>query len=102
MRNFFMMRALVVVMFLAMVGVYANGALAEEYPTVVQVTNIDEYNDMLYLTDFCGNLWLATGVEDYEVGDVVAAIMDNNDTESTIYDDAIVSMRYCGYMEGWK
>ena len=102
MRNFFMVWALMIVMSFAMIGVCANSALAEEYPTVFQVTNIDEYNDIVYLTDFCGNLWLATGIEDYEIGDIVAAIMDDNSTDGTIYDDIIVTMRYCGYIEGWE
>lgn len=90
------------VMILVCITLLTITANAENYPTIFKVTEIDELNDMLYLTDFCGNLWLTTGIEDYEIGDIVAAIMDDNDTDGTIYDDIIVTMRYCGYIEGWE
>ena len=90
------------VMILVCITLLTVTASAENYPTIFKITQLDEYNDMIYLTDFCGNLWLATGIEDYEIGDIVAAIMDDNDTDGTIYDDIIVTMRYCGYIEGWE
>ena len=57
--------------------------------------------DALVLIDSTGNEWIWYGIEDYDVGDIVAAIMDDNGTE-IIYDDAIITMRYTGYAEGWE
>lgn len=74
-------------------------ASAEIYPQVFVVGDIED--DTLILIDCNENEWLWEGVEDYDIGDIVAAIMDDNNT-TTIYDDAIVTLRYAGYMEGWE
>lgn len=42
-----------------------------------------------------GNLWDFYGIEDWQVGDYCACLMDNNGTE-IIYDDIICSTRYEG------
>lgn len=90
----------ILVMMLIFIFLSSVIANAEIYPTVFKVNEIDEYNDILYLMDFHGNFWLAIGIEDYEINDIIAAIMDNNNTEDTIYDDMIISMCYCGYIDG--
>jgi hypothetical protein len=55
----------------------------------------------MILVDFNGNEWMYEGVEDFDCGDIVAAIMEERGTP-TIYDDEIVMIRYAGYMEGWN
>lgn len=74
-------------------------ASAEIYPQTFVVSDIKD--DVLVLVDYNENEWIWEGVEDYAIGDIVAAIMNDNDT-ITIYDDAIVTLRYAGYMEGWE
>ena len=77
----------------------AVSASAEIYPQTFVVSNIE--NDVLVLIDYNENEWIWEGAEDYTIGDIVAAIMDDNNT-ITIYDDAVVILRYAGYMEGWE
>ena len=76
-------------------------ASAEVYPQTFIVENIEEENDLLVLLDFNDNEWEWEGIEDYAIGDVVAAIMDDNETD-IIYDDEIITIRYAGYMKGWE
>ena len=49
------------------------------------------------LLDFNGFIWEYHNIEDFELDDFVAAIMDDADTEF-IFDDTIVTLRYCGYI----
>ena len=74
-------------------------ASAEIYPQTFVVSDIED--DILVLIDCNENEWIWEGTEDYAIGDIVAAIMNDNNT-ITIYDDAIVTLRYTGYMEGWE
>lgn len=92
--------------FVAVITLFAliiafSTACAEMYPQAFIVSATDTAQDALVLIDGTGNEWVWYGIEDYEVGDIVAAIMDNNSTE-IIYDDAIITMRYTGYIEGWE
>ena len=65
------------------------------YPTVFEVVEINESEDIIYLVDVNGNEWIWNGVEDWQVGDIAAAIMNNNNTE-IIYDDDIIQLQYVG------
>ena len=65
------------------------------YPRSGIVTRIDADADVVEWTDGAGLVWSMTGVDDWMIGDGIAAIMDDNGTE-TIYDDVIVSARYAG------
>lgn len=92
--------------FVAVVALFAlvvafSTACAEIYPQTFIVSATDTAQDALVLIDSTGNEWVWFGIEDYAVGDIVAAIMDDNGTE-IIYDDAIITMRYTGYAEGWE
>ena len=74
-------------------------ASAEIYPQTFVVNDIE--NDVLVLVDYNENEWIWEGAEDYAIGDIVAAIIEDNNT-ITIYDDVIITLRYTGYMEGWE
>ena len=76
-------------------------ASAEQYPQTFVVDLVNHEQDFMILIDFNGNEWIWNGVEDFNCGDIVAAIMEECGTP-TIYDDEIVIIRYAGYMEGWK
>lgn len=88
----------VVVAFAILMGI---GACAEIYPQTFVVDLVNHEQDFMVLVDFNGNEWVYNGVEDFDCGDIVAAIMEECGTP-TIYDDEIVMIKYVGYMEGWE
>jgi len=88
---------------LAMVitALLCQSALAATYPTTFVVVEVDEVSDSVLMQDFNGQLWGWYGIEDTMVGDVIAAIMDDCGT-AEVFDDEIVSIRYCGWLDGWQ
>lgn len=74
----------------------ASPAKAELYPEVFEVLEINENSDSLTLINPYGFTWEASGIEDYAVGDCVAAIMYDNETQ-WIEDDIIVGINYAGF-----
>jgi len=78
----------------------AVSASAEIYPQTFVVGDINRSTNAVAFVDYNGNIWTWEGIEDWMIGDIAAAIMDDNGTE-TIYDDMIITLRYAGYMEGW-
>jgi hypothetical protein len=62
------------------------------------VVELETETDSVVFEDFNGNLWAFEGIEDWFVGDTVAAVMADHGTR-TIHDDEIVSVKYCGYIE---
>ena len=89
MKKFFVIWCVVLVVAILM-GVTA---CAEIYPTTVVVINIS--NNIVSMEDYNGNVWEWEGVEDWMCGDIVSAIMDDNNT-AIIYDDTIITIRYSG------
>lgn len=65
------------------------------YPAVSIVNEIDNDTDLVFCTDYNGNIWCFAGVEDWFYGDVVAMLVNDNGTEE-IFDDKVVSVRYAG------
>lgn len=84
-----------IVVMLAIPTPKANAVTCRNYPNCGIVTEIDKGNDLVIFQDFSGQEWSFRGAEDYMVGDVVAVIMSDNGTES-IYDDTIITAKYCG------
>lgn len=74
-------------------------AQATEYPTVFQVEAVKAKE--MELVDSTGNIWISKDPEDWQKGDLAAAIMDDRGTES-IYDDSIVSLRYVGVVDYFR
>lgn len=66
------------------------------YPCTMTVTRVDYTTDVVTITTYGGDDFQFEGCEDWFVGDICSTIMFDNGTES-IYDDEIVSVRYCGY-----
>ena len=65
------------------------------YPKAATVTGFDIENDMVITTDAAGVQWLFGGIEDWDVGDTAAFIIDSCGTEE-ISDDLVISVRYSG------
>lgn len=70
------------------------------YPLGVEIIEVDEQDDVVVCIDGAGNAWEFSGVEDWQVGDFAALLMNNHGTAKTIYDDVIVAARYAGTFEG--
>lgn len=86
--------ALLMFVMCAMV-VHAENAI---YPDVGVITEIDEEQDLVYITSLDGNMWVYEGIEDLMIGDILAIIFDTMGTKC-IYDDQIIQIKYCGYIE---
>lgn len=65
------------------------------YATAAVITGIDKTMDYVFCEDYNGTGWGFCGIEDWEMGDIVAILVDDNGTDN-IYDDNIVSVRYAG------
>ena len=82
----------------SMVGGYYIGkskALSHVYPRTAVVTALEYDTDSVVVTDAVGYVWAFYGIENYEVGDMVSLIMNDNGTE-TITDDSVVDALYGG------
>ena len=61
----------------------------------MEITNIS--GDVVTMETATGYVYEMTGAEDYETGDLVALIMDDNGTPNDITDDIIITARYSGF-----
>lgn len=70
----------------------------ETYPHCGVVCSVNYEEDTVACADPQGNIWEFYGCEDWACGDIVAMTMSDAGTPETIYDDEILSVKYCGYM----
>ena len=71
------------------------------YALTVKVIDVDYENDVVTCEDFNGNLWSFYGCEDWCEDDCAGLLMDSKGTD-LIYDDEIISAKYCGWiLERW-
>lgn len=87
--------ALLIIVALSVTSCDTQPTVAHEYPAVSIVNEIDNDTDLVFCTDYNGNVWCFSGVEDWFYGDVVAMLVNDNGTEE-IFDDKIISVRYAG------
>ena len=73
-----------------------SSSLAEYYPRTAFVTSLDYMTDCVIVTDWAGMEWEFTGVEDWQIDDIVSVMMDDNNTPDNIYDDIIILALYGG------
>lgn len=69
------------------------------YPASMIVTEIDYENDLVTITDFCGQMYSFYGCDDWAINDICAVIMDNYGTPDNIQDDIILQVKYCGWIK---
>jgi len=80
-------------------SIKANPATETEYPATGIVTTVSESGQFIEFTDFNGNIWEINGdPEDWACGDRIAVIMSDKGTPESIYDDEVLSTRYCGWV----
>ena len=80
-----------------LLGAYSRDN-SKEYPTCGIIVDVNYDTDVATFEDFNGFQWSFYGVEDWMTGDIIAVIMNDNNTE-TIFDDKIVDYKYCGYID---
>jgi len=68
------------------------------HPKAMIIVAVDREADIVTLSTCSGLLYEFYGVQDYEEGDIVALIMDDNGTED-VRDDIILAHQYCGWPE---
>lgn len=69
------------------------------YPETGIVVDLNYETDEVTFECHNGNQFTFTGIEDWYEGDIVAAIMYNNFTKNSVYDDKILSVKYAGWYE---
>lgn len=79
----------------ALVFALANAKII--YPMAYIVTDINNAENTVTISDANGFTYEFEGVEDYMVGDIVACIMYSGEDEH-IFDDEIVYHRYAGHI----
>ena len=72
------------------------GAAATFYHANYTVTATEFETNSVVMEAEDGNIWAFYGVDEYKVGDRVAALMLDPGTPDDITDDIIVSVRYTG------
>ena len=70
-------------------------ALANVYPAVGVVLDVDHTLDFVAFENLVGEVWVRFGAEDWFIGDVAALLMDDAGTPE-ISDDKIVIALYAG------
>jgi len=68
------------------------------YARTAVVTGLNQETDIVSVTDGAGIGWGFYGIEDWDVGDVVSMLMDNNGTPENIFDDEIIKATYAGIL----
>lgn len=86
--------AIVIITVIGILCGFAACAWAEQYPATFVVDYIDYEINVTVFSDFGDNLWLWEGTNEWAVDDVATAIMDDNGTPNTNYDDVIVNLYY--------
>ena len=79
----------------ALVFALANAKII--YPMAYIVTDINDAENTVTISDANGFTYEFEGIEDYMVGDIVACIMYSGEDEH-IFDDEIIYHRYAGHI----
>ena len=73
---------------------WSGKAESEVYPLAVRVDALDQQRDVVRFADGAGIAWEIVGIEDWQIGDVAALLMDDSGTPDFVFDDRIVEARY--------
>lgn len=66
------------------------------YPKTTICLAVNHQADTVTVADCNGTEWQFSGCQDFEEGDLIALIMNDNGTPDTIWDDTIITARYSG------
>lgn len=71
----------------------------KNYPATLIVTRVDEKSGTVSAATVTGIEYHFPGTEDWEIGDLCSAFMNENGTPETVLDDVVISCRYAGDTE---
>lgn len=66
------------------------------YPKTTVCLAVNHQTDTVTVADCNGTEWKFSGCQDFEEGDLIALIMNDNGTQNYIWDDTVVTARYSG------
>lgn len=66
------------------------------YPKTTICLAVNHQTDTVTVADCNGTKWKFSGCQDFEEGDLIALIMNDNGTQNYIWDDTVVTARYSG------
>lgn len=82
-----------------LLGLFNGNPNISLYATTFVVTETRETDDLVILTDMTsGHQYSFKGIEDWERGCIAACVMSDNGTETYIYDDQILTVKYDGWI----
>ncbi len=80
------------------IAINAKAANAHEvYPRAMEIVEFEHYTDTVVCVDAVGLEWAFYGIEDWDIGDLVIVMLDNNGTPNTMVDDIITDTIFSGY-----
>jgi len=90
-----MKKLLCIILAGALIFSAASAFALELYALAGRIVGFDYASDEVFFVDGAGLVWSFYGIEDWSIGDIVACVMSDNNTEE-IDDDIILSVRYNG------
>ena len=69
---------------------YSNGI----YAKLGVIVDFDYNEDLVFVSDWNGDIWSFYGIEDWSVWDYVSMVFHDNGTPFEIHDDVILSVHY--------
>lgn len=64
------------------------------YAKLGVIVDFDYTEDLVFVSDWNGDIWSFHGIEDWAIWDYVDLVFHDNGTPMTIYDDVILSVHY--------
>ena len=84
----------------ALLALFNGNPAVSLYATTFVVTETRQTDDLVILTDLTScHQYSFKGIEDWDRRDVAACVMSDNGTETYIYDDQILTVKYDGWID---
>lgn len=96
-KKIFVALTLIASLLICVAFVTPKKEMGNYYPRAFVVSELDYERDMVIVTDAVGFEWEFEEIEDWEVGDMVVAIMYNNGT-NVMSDDSFYDISFAGYI----
>lgn len=95
-KNLFIGLAAVVTLAAFTVSASETKSAVNTYPKTTICLAVNHQADTVTVADCNGTEWQFNGCQDFEEGDLIALIMNDNGTQNYIWDDTVVTARYSG------
>lgn len=91
-----MMRKLIILLLCLLLLFGAASAETGFYAKAGRIIEFNPAEDEVFFVDGCGLVWCFEGIEDWDIGDIVAALMWDSGTPEDVLDDLILDVEYAG------